>query len=143
MYPLLIEERVNEHRRDLQHQADRAAMVRAAQPSHRRDRQPRESMGRRLGVLLIRSGGRLVAHRRPDPAPCPWCDLAFPQPVPPQRVPAPPAVTGPEPDQAGAYGRGSSREERWPPAQATQVVVDGRAARRSSPMGRPQSPHRP
>ncbi len=92
MYPWLIEERVNEHRRDLQHQADRAAMVRAARSSHRRHRQPRRSilssMGRGLGLLFIRAGGRLVAHRRPDPAPCPWCDLAFPQPVPLQRVAA-------------------------------------------------------
>ncbi|MDQ6839012.1 MAG: hypothetical protein M3137_11950 [Actinomycetota bacterium] len=29
---------------------------------------------------MIRAGARLVARRRPDPAPCPWCDLAFPRP---------------------------------------------------------------
>lgn len=83
MHPLLMQERANAHRRDLLQQAETAALIRSARAANRRHRRPRwsipSSMGRCLGVLLIRAGGRLVAQRRPEPAPCPWCDLAYPR----------------------------------------------------------------
>lgn len=82
MHPWLTEVHAREHRRDLQRQADQAALVRAVRAAGRPRRAPHPGilapLGRRLGVLMIRVGGRLTAHRRPEPAPCPWCDLAFP-----------------------------------------------------------------
>lgn len=92
MHPLLIQERAHEHRRDLLRRAERAALVRSARHADHRHRRPRwaipSSIGRCLGILLIRIGGRLVARRQPETAPCPWCDLAFPLPERSSRVPA-------------------------------------------------------
>ena len=83
MHPLINEALAAEHRRDLLCRPEVARQRRQANlgsEAGQLSRRATQRINRRLGVGLIRLGGRLVARRRPTPAPCPWCDLAFPSP---------------------------------------------------------------
>jgi hypothetical protein len=72
MHPHFAEQHARLHRLDLE---------RAAEAERRRPRRPlplRRAALVYAGRVLVRAGGHLVAGGRPAPAPCPWCDEAFP-----------------------------------------------------------------